>query len=48
MRFKVARRGGHVVNAAPEFEDLVALAREKQLSVKDVQAIAIAAYGART
>ncbi|PYR38181.1 MAG: nickel pincer cofactor biosynthesis protein LarC [Acidobacteria bacterium] len=48
VRFKVARRGGHVVNAAPEFEDLAALAREKQLSVKDVQAIAIAAYGART
>ena len=48
VRFKVARRGGQVVNAAPEFEDLAALAREKQLSVKDVQAIAIAAYGART
>jgi pyridinium-3,5-bisthiocarboxylic acid mononucleotide nickel chelatase len=48
IRFKVARRGGHVVNAAPEFEDCAALAREKQLSVKDVQAIAIAAYGART
>jgi len=48
VRFKVARRGGEIVNAAPEFEDLAALAREKQLSVKDVQAIAIAAYGART
>ena len=48
VRFKVARRGGQIVNAAPEFEDLAALAREKQLSVKDVQAIAIAAYGART
>jgi uncharacterized protein (DUF111 family) len=47
VRFKIARRGGQVVNAAPEFEDCAALAREKQMSVKDVQAIAIAAYGAR-
>jgi len=47
VRFKVARHNGRVVNATPEFEDCNALAREKQLSVKDVQAIAIAAYGAR-
>ena len=47
VRFKIARRSGQVVNAAPEFEDCAALAREKQMSVKDVQAIAIAAYGAR-
>jgi len=47
VRFKIARRGGQVVNAAPEFEDCAALARQKQMSVKDVQAIAIAAYGAR-
>ena len=48
VRFKVARRGGQVVNAAPEFEDCAALARERNMSVKDVQAIAVAAYGART
>jgi hypothetical protein len=47
VRFKIARHNGRVVNATPEFEDCAALAREKQLSVKDVQAMAIAAYGAR-
>jgi uncharacterized protein (TIGR00299 family) protein len=47
VRFKIARHHGRVVNATPEFEDCAALARDKQLSVKDVQAIAIAAYGAR-
>ena len=48
VRFKVARHGGRVVNATPEFEDCAALAREKHVSVKDVQAIAVTAYGART
>jgi pyridinium-3,5-bisthiocarboxylic acid mononucleotide nickel chelatase len=47
VRFKIARHDGRVVNATPEFDDCVALARERRLSVKDVQAIAIAAYGAR-
>jgi len=47
VRFKVARRGGRVVNAAPEFEDCAKLAAEKWLSVKEVQAIAITAYGER-
>jgi pyridinium-3,5-bisthiocarboxylic acid mononucleotide nickel chelatase len=47
VRFKIARRDGRVVNATPEFEDCAALAREKHLPVKDVQAMAIAAYGAR-
>ncbi|HMF93989.1 MAG TPA: nickel pincer cofactor biosynthesis protein LarC [Vicinamibacterales bacterium] len=47
VRFKVARHNGRVVNATPEFDDCVALARANQVSVKDVQAIAIAAYGAR-
>jgi uncharacterized protein (DUF111 family) len=47
VRFKVARHNGRVVNATPEFEDCVALARDRQVSVKDVQAIAVAAYGAR-
>ena len=48
IRFKIARHGGRVVNAAPEFEDCAALARDKHVSVKDVQAMAVAAYGART
>jgi pyridinium-3,5-bisthiocarboxylic acid mononucleotide nickel chelatase len=48
VRFKIARHGGRVVNATPEFEDCAALARDRRLAVKDVQAIAIAAYGART
>src|SRR5262249_13380122 len=47
VRFKVARHNRRVVNATPEFDDCVALAQARQLSVKDVQAIAIAAYGAR-
>jgi len=47
VRFKIARHNGRVVNATPEFDDCAALARERRLSVKDVQAIAIAAYGAR-
>jgi pyridinium-3,5-bisthiocarboxylic acid mononucleotide nickel chelatase len=47
VRFKIARHNGRIVNATPEFDDCAALARERRLSVKDVQAIAIAAYGAR-
>jgi uncharacterized protein (TIGR00299 family) protein len=47
IRFKVARRNGRIVNAAPEFEDCAALARANGLAVKDVQAMAIQAYGLR-
>jgi hypothetical protein len=47
VRFKVARRDGRVVNAVAEFDDCAKLAAEKGLSVKDVQAIAIKAYGDR-
>jgi len=47
VRIKVARRDGRVVNAAPEFEDCARLAAEKGLAVKDVQAQAMQAYGAR-
>jgi hypothetical protein len=46
IRFKIARRDGRVINAAPEFEDCAAVATEKQMSVKDVQAAAVQAYGA--
>jgi hypothetical protein len=46
IRFKIARRDGRVINAAPEFEDCAAVAVEKKLSVKEVQAAAVQAYGA--
>ena len=45
IRFKLASRGGRVVNAVPEFDDCARVARERNLSVKDVQARAIQAYG---
>ena len=44
IRFKIARFGGHIVNASPEFEDCLRVASEKGLAVKDVQAIAGKAY----
>jgi uncharacterized protein (DUF111 family) len=47
VRVKVAWRNGRIVNAVPEFEDCAALARTHNLPVKDVQAIAAQAYGAR-
>ena len=47
IRFKVARRDGRVLNAVPEFDDCVKAAAAAKLSVKEAQAIAIQAYGAR-
>ncbi len=47
VRFKLAWRDGRLVNATPEFEDCAALARAHDMSVKDVQALALQAYGAR-
>jgi uncharacterized protein (TIGR00299 family) protein len=47
VRFKVAWRDGRVINAVPEFEDCATLAIAHDLPVKEVQAIAINAYGAR-
>jgi uncharacterized protein (TIGR00299 family) protein len=47
IRFKLASRNGRVINAVPEYEDCLALARANNLPVKDVQAIAAQAYGAR-
>jgi uncharacterized protein (TIGR00299 family) protein len=44
IRFKVARSGGEVVNAAPEFEDCQRIAAERGIPIKDVQAIATKAY----
>jgi len=45
VRFKVSSRNGHVVTATPEFEDCAKLATAHNLAVREVQAVAIAAYG---
>jgi uncharacterized protein (TIGR00299 family) protein len=45
VRFKIARRDGRVMNAVPEFEDCAKLAAANNLSVKEVQAMAVQAYG---
>ena len=45
VRFKIAWREGRVVNAVPEFDDCVNLAAAHDLSVKQVQALAVQAYG---
>jgi hypothetical protein len=47
VRFKIAWRDGKIVNATPEFEDVARLAASNGLPVKEVQAIALRAYGAR-
>jgi uncharacterized protein (DUF111 family) len=44
VRFKVATREGRVLNAAPEFEDCARLAQERDLAIKDVQAVAMKAW----
>jgi uncharacterized protein (TIGR00299 family) protein len=44
IRFKVARFGGNVVNAAPEFDDCQRIALARGIPVKDVQAVASKAY----
>jgi pyridinium-3,5-bisthiocarboxylic acid mononucleotide nickel chelatase len=44
IRFKVARQGSEIVNAAPEFDDCARIAAERRVPLKDVQAIAVKAY----
>jgi pyridinium-3,5-bisthiocarboxylic acid mononucleotide nickel chelatase len=44
IRFKVARRGGEILNASPEFDDCVRIATERGVPLKDIQAIAVKAY----
>jgi hypothetical protein len=44
VRFKVASRGGRVLNAAPEFDDCARIAAERSLPIKDVQAVAMRAW----
>lgn len=44
IRFKVAGRGGRVLNAAPEFDDCARIAAERGIPIKDVQALATKAW----
>jgi pyridinium-3,5-bisthiocarboxylic acid mononucleotide nickel chelatase len=44
VRFKLAWRGGRMVNAVPEFDDCAKLAAAQNLSVKEVQAVAVKAF----
>ena len=44
VRFKVARRGGAIVNASPEFDDCLRIATDRGIPVKDVQAAATTAW----
>ena len=44
VRFKVATRGGRVLNAAPEFDDCARIAADRGLPIKEVQAIATRAW----
>ncbi|HEY0284410.1 MAG TPA: nickel pincer cofactor biosynthesis protein LarC, partial [Vicinamibacterales bacterium] len=44
VRFKVARLGDTIVNAAPEFEDCLRIASERRVPVKEVQGAANKAY----
>jgi uncharacterized protein (TIGR00299 family) protein len=48
IRIKVARRGGDVLNAAPEFDDCVRAATAAGRPVKDVQALAARAFADRS
>jgi hypothetical protein len=43
VRFKIARRDGEELNAAPEFDDCARLAVEHRVSIKTIQAAAIKA-----
>ena len=47
VRFKLAWRHGRIVNATPELDDCAALAAAHGLPVKEVQALAVQAYGSR-
>ena len=41
IRFKIASRGGRVLNASPEFDDCARIAAEHGVPIKEVQAIGI-------
>jgi uncharacterized protein (TIGR00299 family) protein len=44
IRFKIASRGDRVLNASPEFEDCARVAADRNLPIKDVQALAVKAW----
>ena len=44
VRFKVSSRDGRLMNAVPEFDDCAKLAAAHNLSVKEVQMLAVQAY----
>jgi uncharacterized protein (TIGR00299 family) protein len=44
VRFKVARRAGHILNAQPEFDDIARIADERGVPLKEVQAIVTKAW----
>jgi uncharacterized protein (TIGR00299 family) protein len=44
IRFKVAKRAGRVLNAAPEFDDCARAAAERGIPIKEAQAIAMKAW----
>ena len=44
VRFKLATRGGTLLNASPEFEDILRLATAHGRPLKDVQALAMKAF----
>jgi hypothetical protein len=45
VRMKLAWRDGRVINAVPEFDDCAKIAAARNLPVKDVQALAVKAWG---
>ena len=47
VRIKVGRRGGMLLNAAPEFDDCHRIARQQAVPLKEVIAAALAAWRAR-
>ena len=44
VRIKVARRGGTIMNAAPEYDDCAALAATSHVAVREVHSAALQAY----
>ena len=44
VRFKVARRNGIVLNASPEFGDVLAIAQRERRPVKEIQALVTKSY----
>jgi len=47
VRVKVARQAGEILNVSPEFDDCLRLATEHRRPVKEIQALASAAYFSR-